>query len=273
MAIPARVSDNTATTIFVNSSGNITTQTIWPNAEGTASYDIVIDVDSDGKFDFNYDFVDYVTVTAGFTLPVELSSFMATASADGVTLNWRTETETGNVGFTIYRGDTKDGQYAEIGWVKGVGDSGMPNNYQFFDKKVEIGKTYFYYIEDIDIVGERDSSDIIQITVTAQPRKQAVIPAKFALLQNYPNPFNPETWIPYWLPKDAHVTVIIYNADGQVVRVLNLGAKQAGEYVIRTKAAYWNGRDNLGEKVASGVYFYTLKAGEFSATRKMLIVK
>jgi hypothetical protein len=149
----------------------------------------------------------------------------------------------------------------------------MPNNYQFFDKKVEIGKTYFYYIEDIDIVGERDSSDIIQITVTAQPRKQAVIPAKFALLQNYPNPFNPETWIPYWLPKDAHVTVIIYNADGQVVRVLNLGAKQAGEYVIRTKAAYWNGRDNLGEKVASGVYFYTLKAGEFSATRKMLIVK
>jgi flagellar hook assembly protein FlgD len=60
------------------------------------------------------------------------------------------------------------------------------------------------------------------------------------------------------LPKDAHVTIIIYNADGQVVRVLNLGAKQAGEYVIRTKAAYWNGRDDLGEKVTSGVYFYTL---------------
>jgi hypothetical protein len=212
-------------------------------------------------------------IQCGFSLPVELSSFTATASADGVQLNWRTETETGNVGFTIYRGDTKDGQYAEIGWVKGIGDSAMPNNYQFFDKKVEIGKTYFYYIEDIDIAGERDSSDIIQITVTPQPQKQSVIPAKFALLQNYPNPFNPETWIPYWLPKNTHVTVIIYNVKGQAVRILDLGTKQAGEYVIKEKAAYWNGRGDLGEKVASGVYFYTLKAGEFSATRKMLIVK
>lgn len=79
--------------------------------------------------------------------------------------------------------------------------------------------------------------------------------------------------MPYQLAKDAHVTVIIYNAKGQAVRILDLGNQKAGEYIIRSKAAKWNGRDVLGEEVASGVYFYTLKAREISATRKMLIIK
>ena len=116
-----------------------------------------------------------------------------------------------------------------------------------------------------------ESTVHIHITVTTRP--QAVIPAKFALLQNYPNPFNPETWVPYWLAKDAHVTISIYNAKGQAVRILNLGKKQAGEYVIKEKAAYWKGRDSFGEKVASGIYYYTLQAGEFRATQKMVIMK
>jgi len=206
-----------------------------------------------------------------WSLPVQLSAFTATASADGVILNWRTESEVNNVGFAIHRSDVKDGQYAKIGWMNGAGNSAMPHDYQFLDKQVESGKTYFYYIEDVDIAGERNRSDIIQITVT--PRPQAVIPTKFALLQNYPNPFNPETWVPYQLAKDVHVAIIIHNARGQTIRILDLGAKQAGEYIVRTKAAKWDGRDDLGEKVASGVYFYTLKAGEFSATQKMIIIE
>jgi hypothetical protein len=271
MTIPGRKS-GTAETISVNSSGNIPTQAIWSDPPETASYDIVIDVDADGKFDFNYDFVDFVTVTAGFTLPVELSVFTAASVNGNVMLTWRTESEVNNVGFAIYCSDAKDGKYTKIGWRDGAGNSAMPHDYQFLDDKVEVGKTYFYYIEDVDIAGERDKSDIIQITVM-QPRPQAVIPAKFALLQNYPNPFNPETWVPYKLAQDAHVTIIIYNAKGQAVRILDLGAKQVGEYVIRTKAAYWNGRDDMGQQVASGVYYYTLRAGNFSATRKMVIVK
>ena len=101
----------------------------------------------------------------------------------------------------------------------------------------------------------------------------ALTPDTTALLANYPNPFNPETWIPYQLAKPADVTISIYASDGNVVRTLALGHQAAGMYKSRTHAAYWNGRNELGESVASGLYFYTLTAGDFTATRRMLILK
>ena len=101
----------------------------------------------------------------------------------------------------------------------------------------------------------------------------ALIPKETALLANYPNPFNPETWIPYQLAAPADVTLTIYAADGQVVRTLTLGHQSAGMYQTRNRAAYWDGRNALGEPVASGLYFYTLTADDFTATRKMLIRK
>ena len=101
----------------------------------------------------------------------------------------------------------------------------------------------------------------------------ALIPKESALLPNYPNPFNPETWIPYQLVKPADVTLTIYAVNGRMVRQLSLGHQFAGIYQSRGSAAYWDGRNALGEPVASGVYFYTLTAGDFSATRKMLIRK
>ena len=99
------------------------------------------------------------------------------------------------------------------------------------------------------------------------------IPKETQVFANFPNPFNPETWIPYQLSKSAEVTVTIYTADGRVVRTLVLGHQPAGVYQDKNRAAYWDGRNALGERVASGVYFYTLTAGEFTATRKMLIRK
>ena len=101
----------------------------------------------------------------------------------------------------------------------------------------------------------------------------ALTPRETALLPNYPNPFNPETWIPYQLAEAADATVFIYAADGKLVRALNLGHQDVGIYKSRSHAAYWDGRNALGEPVASGVYFYTLTAGKFTATRKMLIMK
>ena len=98
-------------------------------------------------------------------------------------------------------------------------------------------------------------------------------PKKTALLSNYPNPFNPETWIPYQLSEAAEVTVTIHSPDGKLVRTLELGQVPAGIYQSRSRAAYWDGRNAQGESVASGVYFYTLQAGDFSATRKMVIRK
>ena len=98
-------------------------------------------------------------------------------------------------------------------------------------------------------------------------------PKETVLLANYPNPFNPETWIPYQLAEPAEVTIRIYAVDGSLVRVLSLGHQATGSYQTRTRAAHWDGRNNFGEPVASGVYFYTLTAGDFTATRKMLIRK
>ena len=98
-------------------------------------------------------------------------------------------------------------------------------------------------------------------------------PKETVLLPNYPNPFNPETWIPYQLAAPADVSISIYATDGQLVRTLALGPQPVGIYKSRSRAAYWDGKNTLGEPVASGVYFYTLTAGDFTATRKMLIRK
>ena len=101
----------------------------------------------------------------------------------------------------------------------------------------------------------------------------SIRPTETQLLANYPNPFNPETWIPYQLTTESDVRITIYNVRGSVVRVLVLGHQPAGFYMSRSRAAYWDGRNAFGESVASGVYFYTLTAGDFTATRKMLIRK
>ena len=100
-----------------------------------------------------------------------------------------------------------------------------------------------------------------------------LLPKKTALFANFPNPFNPETWIPYHLAKPTEVTVHIYAVNGTLIRILALGHKPAGIYEHRNRAAYWDGKNAQGERVASGIYFYTLTTGNFTATRKMLIRK
>ena len=101
----------------------------------------------------------------------------------------------------------------------------------------------------------------------------SLIPRETELLPNYPNPFNPETWIPYRLAEDAFVTLTIYDLSGHLVRTLDVGHRIASAYESRSKAIYWDGKNGLGEGVASSVYFYTLTAGDYSATRKMVILK
>ena len=101
----------------------------------------------------------------------------------------------------------------------------------------------------------------------------SLIPRETVLLPNYPNPFNPETWIPYQLAQPADVVISIFSIDGTVIRTLDLGHKPTGTYQGKTVAAHWDGRNEIGEFVASGVYFYTLTAGKFKSTRKMLIRK
>ena len=125
-------------------------------------------------------------------------------------------------------------------------------------------------------------SDTLSYIVTEKNIIQAFLPITLKdvfkphhnlLLQNYPNPFNPETWIPYQLSEPSEVVIRIYNSQGQLVRTFSLGQREAGYYLSQARATYWNGRNSKGEKVASGVYFYQIKAGDFSAMRRMVIMK
>ena len=100
-----------------------------------------------------------------------------------------------------------------------------------------------------------------------------IFPSESRLYQNYPNPFNPETWIPYQLASTSPVTLNIYDMKGHLIRIIDLGQRAAGVYVSQNKAVYWDGRNGVGQKVASGIYFYTLEADKFTDTRRMVIVK
>ena len=223
-------------------------------------------------------------------LPVELLSFTAMTDIDSVTINWRTATETNNLGFNVYRSETKDGKYIKVNTrlIAGSGSDATPHDYSFTDDDVVLDNTYYYYIEDVDFAGKKSKSPILRIRVgqesevkvidqpniTMRPKlKPVAIPTEFALLQNYPNPFNPETWIPFYLAKDVPVTISIYNTKGQQIRTLYLGNRTAGIYTTKDRAAYWDGRNKFGQKVASDIYYYTIEAGEFRATKRMVVVK
>ena len=93
------------------------------------------------------------------------------------------------------------------------------------------------------------------------------------LLANYPNPFNPETWIPYELSQDGSVTVQIFDSQGTTIRNLRVGYRSAGRYLSQSRAVYWDGKNQIGETVATGMYFYTLTSKNFSASRRMVIIK
>ena len=115
--------------------------------------------------------------------------------------------------------------------------------------------------------------DVKNSTIQLEELIAYEIPAETELLRNFPNPFNPETWIPYHLSEDADVNLTIYDISGEVVRDIDVGHQTAAKYDTRAKAIYWDGRNRFGEQVASGIYFYHLDAGDFSGTRKMVILK
>ena len=152
------------------------------------------------------------------------------------------------------------------------GGAAAPSNYELQEfetltaEDVQFWLAQARHLDVPDVTSQRGILFLEQLLSVLIPKETAVLP-------NYPNPFNPETWIPYQLSKAADVRLTIYDINGHVVRDLDLGHQRAGMYHTRSRAAFWDGRNAEGEPVASGVYFYTLKAGEFTATRKMLIRK
>ena len=145
---------------------------------------------------------------------------------------------------------------------------------------VQIGDTLRLTLTDLassEPIGKIDyaitADDIRKAYTTLHLTFDSIAPMHTQLLQNYPNPFNPETWIPYQLASDADVVVTIYDIKSMLVRQLDLGYQQAGYYTDRLRAAYWDGRNHLGKLVGSGVYFYYLRAGDYTTMRKMVILK
>ena len=208
-------------------------------------------------------------------LPVELTTFSGRVTQDGVLLQWQTRSETNNLGFSVYRSTAKGRNYGRITptLISGHGTDSTPHNYSFLDETAEAGQTYWYLIEDVDLAGVTERSDPIQVVYSHEAALLEAFPTEFALYQNYPNSFNPETWIPYALVQQADVEITIYNAAGQWIRTLEVGTQPAGSYLTKGKAAHWDGRSHSGEFVSNGIYFYHLRAGHYSATKKMTVAK
>ncbi|HID57292.1 TPA: hypothetical protein EYP37_12230, partial [Candidatus Poribacteria bacterium] len=122
----------------------------------------------------------------------------------------------------------------------------------------------------ITVVGLNDGA---MVRLPSHSVSLRATPERTILGQNYPNPFNPETWIPFALSSSSEVVIRIFDSAGRIIRTIDLGRREAGFYMDRGRAAYWDGRNDLGERVSSGVYFYQIRAGDFTATRRMLILK
>jgi hypothetical protein len=186
-------------------------------------------------------------------IPVELTSFTANVTGNSVNLNWNTATELNNSGFEVERKSTNS-NYVKVGFVAGFGTTTEPKTYSFTENDLAVGN-YSYRLKQVDFNGAFEYSNEINADVVA--------PAKYSLDQNYPNPFNPSTLIKYSVAKDGFVTVSIFNLLGEKVATLVNGNVRAGSYEINFNAS----------SLSSGVYFYSIEAGDFKAVRKMMLMK
>ena len=193
--------------------------------------------------------------TGGSPLPVELTTFQANNLGDIVELQWQTATEVNNYGFEVERSLVNShSSFGKIGFVKGSGNSNSPKNYSFIDDNPPSGN-FEYRLEQIDNDGSFKYSNIVEASF--------IKPNKFELSQNYPNPFNPTTNIEFVISHSSFVTLKVYDVLGREVQTLVSEYKPSGKYTIRFDAS----------KLASGVYFYRLRAGSYSNVKKLVLLK
>jgi hypothetical protein len=190
----------------------------------------------------------------GGPIPVEFVSFTANVINKKATLIWKTATEVNNFGFEIERG-TSETPFTRIGFVDGAGNSLSEKEYSFVDE-LNRSDHYSYRLKQIDFDGSFTYSNTVEVNFE-------FIPTDYSLSQNYPNPFNPSTTIQYALPKVSFVTIAIYDILGKEVKLLVNEEQNPGEYKIVYDA----------KELSSGVYYYTIKAGDFSQNRKMILMR
>ncbi len=218
-------------------------------------------------------------------LPVNFTSFTASAGNGEVTLRWVSESELNDLGFNIYRarrekkkderGEPKEDEYVKINpeLIPGAGTSTVKHSYCFTDRNVDNGTTYFYRLEDVSLDGESTFHGPVEVVPRAEQEEQGEeLPHQPRLEQNFPNPFNPETSIRFVVPLlrgEPAVFLEIYTLAGQRVRTLLQQSINPGFHQL-----VWDSRDQNGTQVASGVYLYVLKVGvELIDTRKMALIR
>lgn len=195
----------------------------------------------------------------GAPLPVELAAFTHSVSENNVELRWTTVSETDNFGFEVHR-KSSDNAWHTLGFVPGHGTTNDPHTYGYLDEDLAPGE-YQYRLKQIDTNGDYSISPILTASVLA--------PETIVLGENYPNPFNPSTQFNYSLTEAGHVSIIIYDMKGRLIRNLTDEHKPAGSYTTT-----WNGRNQNGSLATSGTYLYVLKVeGELKAARKMTLIK
>ncbi|MCK4639966.1 MAG: T9SS type A sorting domain-containing protein [Candidatus Marinimicrobia bacterium] len=199
------------------------------------------------------------------SLPVELTSFTATSGHGQVTLKWTTESEIENLGFNIYRSTNPNVEFLMLNdeLIPGAGNSSSRHEYEYVDKNLTNGVTYWYKLEDVDYSGNTEFHG----PVSATPMQKAA-PREFRLYPNYPNPFNPLTTISYDLPEEGYVELTVYNMRGEKVTTLMQGKQEAGSYQMN-----WDGTDRKGEIVSSGIYFLRIVSENFYKTNKMIFIR
>jgi len=188
-------------------------------------------------------------------LPVELSSFTSQINGSNVKLNWTTVNEQNNSGFEIQRTNANENDWKKISFIQGNGTTNEGKNYTYEDRNVSTGK-YQYRLKQIDFNGNYEYHALVN-------EVEIGVPKKFNMSQNYPNPFNPTTKINYELPITNYVTIKIYDINGKEAAQLVNQNQKAGYYTVEFN----------GSNLASGMYFYRIKAGDFSAVKKMVLVK
>ncbi len=214
------------------------------------------------------------------SLPVELTLFTAAVENSTVHLHWVTESEVNNQGFEILRSTRKDGQYLRIAdytthpELQGQGNSTVRHEYEFTDRSVTVGYTYWYKLVDVDYSGKRTFHGPIAATLSGRnlTTLSSNIPGTLRLYPNYPNPFNPSTTLKFDVPLitegPTEVSLVVYNSLGQQIATLYQGVLNAGTYQLQ-----WNGKDITGNSIPGGIYFAVLKTPFNTRTVKMVLLK
>ncbi len=203
------------------------------------------------------------------SLPVELALFTAKTGEAGVVIRWVTETEVNNLGFNLYRSEEEAGNYTKINasLIHGAGTTSDRHQYAYVDQGVLEGKTYWYKLESVSYDGSRVEHGPISVTFGLMTQS-VELPDRFELGQNYPNPFNPTTELRYQVPEATDVQIVVLDATGRLVKTLVSGKITAGQHTAR-----WDGRDENGRVMGSGVYFVKMVAGDYVQIRKMVLVR